>query len=456
MKFKSLFRKKETSLPVEQKGCPTDKGIRQVALQANSLLGMAVGYGTGFYNGSVSDYEAMQLYRQSSAVATAVDIIAQEIENINPVVRLKDGSVDDSHDILDLLMDPNDFNESYTDFIGDYARNWLLTHNAFVYAAGNVSRPPLEIYSVKPQNVTEGEDTNDVYPMSFNVSRGQPTGNYTRFLKPKVGYRYYDGNLKEVWQTRGYSSRAVNTRGDSPLLPICLEIYQQIKGRIHNVSLLDNGARPSMLVTFKDETITQEDFDYRVDKFNKQMKGVANSGKPIFTAADDIAVNEMGQSNRDMDYLNMDVNARNTIFSRYNVPLPLVDNSASTFNNLGSSVEHLYDFAVLPNVQKIFMSLTMFLAPRYGLSPRDVQITYNMDDIEALQDRMLNQLKLRREMNLETVNELREYMPNREPLDGQDVFYQASTLVPAGEDLLANDNRSVEERATELENRDNE
>lgn len=432
-------------------------GLQKVTLQSGSLYSLAIGFGGGYYNGRLSDYEAMSLYRQSSAVATAVDMIAQEIEHVKPVIRMSDGTLTDSHPVLDRLNDPNDHNESYHDFIGQHARNWLLTHNAYAFGVGTVSRPPLEIYAIKPQNVTIYENENDNYVTAFNVYRGPAAGNYKRERVPKRGMRYYDGGLKELWQTIGYSSRYENTEGDSPLLAICLEIYQQIRGRIHNVQLLENGARPSMVVTFKDDSITQDDFDARAQALREQMAGADNAGKIAITSADDTTLSEFGMNNRDMDFANLDVSARLTIFNRYNIPLPLVSNDASTFSNMENAVDHLYDFAVLPNLNKLLSSLSMWLLPRYGVSPAEMQITYNEEEIPALRSRRLKQIAIRREIGIETVNELREGLANREPLIGQDIFWQPATLVESGRDPFTEDNyTTAEERAQALMDRDDE
>lgn len=429
-------------------------GLQKVTLQSGSLYSLAIGLGRGHY-GRLSDYEAMSLYRQSSAVATAVDMIAQEIEHVKPVIRMKDGTLTDKHPVLDRLNDPNDHNESYQDFIGQHARNWLLTHNAYTFGVGTVSRPPLEIYAIKPQNVTIYENENDNYVTAFNVYRGPAAGNYKRERVPKRGMRYYDGGLKELWQTIGYSSRYENTEGDSPLLAICLEIYQQIRGRIHNVQLLENGARPSMIVTFKDDFVSQDEFDARSQAIREQISGADNAGKIITAGADNMSVAEFGMNNRDMDFANLDVSARLTIFNRYNIPLPLVSNDASTFSNMESSVEHLYDFAVLPNLNKIFSSLSMWLLPRYGVSPSDMQITYNPESILPLQKRRINELKARKDLGVETLNEIREGLPGREPIDGGDTLYQSATLTPIGVDVFTDDNyTTAEERAQALEDRD--
>jgi hypothetical protein len=83
--------------------------------------------------------------------------------------------------------------------------------------------------------------------------------------------------------------------------------------------------------------------------------------------------------------------------------------------------------------------ISRMMFPRYNIDPATSQLTYNPESIPALQERRLDELKKRRDVNIETVNELRQLLPNREPLEGGDVFYQNATLVPAGSDLFTDD-----------------
>jgi HK97 family phage portal protein len=397
------------------------------------------------------------MYQQSSAVATAVDIIAQEVEQIHPVVSTADGTLDDSHPILDLLRNPNDRNESYSDLIGELARNWLLTHDTFVYAGGTVSRPPVELFAVKPSIVNVTSGMNDGYPMRYLISDGSPAkGNYTQEYVRGLGYRYYNGKMRELWQIRGYSSKSSSTCGDSPLKAVCLDVYQQIRGRIHNVKLLENGARPTMVVSFEGESTSQEEFDARVQSIKEQLAGADNAGK-IAVVDGGTAVSPVSGSNRDMDFAKLDEAASRAVYNRYKIPLPLISSEASTFNNMESAVAHLYDFAVLPAVNKILSSLSMFLMPRFGEDPRKIRLAYNEEDIRALRRRRVDELKARKELGVETINEIREGMPNREPIDGGDTLYQAANLVPVGQDIFTDDNATTaEEEARALIERDSE
>lgn len=448
-----FFRKKEPEKPVERKS--VYGGQEQVLLQPGDFLNYAIGYGQGLTGyESLSNARAMQIYQQSSSVATAVDIIAQEIERINPVVKMPDGSLDDSADILSLLQNPNDWNETWSFFIGSLARARLLTGNDYTFGVGTIIRPPVELYAVKPSNVNVISGNMDQRPMGYTIYNGDGRGNYER-KREKTGFRFYDSVLKELWHNRAYSSTTSNLAGDSPLKAICLDVYSQIKGRIHNTRLLDNGGRPSLLVTFKDSMSADQHIERR-DSLNEQAAGAHNAGKILVTSSPDMEVTELGQKNKDMDYANLERISEHATYKRYRVPLPLISTDALTDNNMAHAVYQLYDFAVLPNTEALLSSLTMFLMPRYGLDPSEYKLTYNPDDIEALKQRRIDTLKKRKDLNIETTNELREGMPNREPVDGGDTILVSSATIPIDEASTKEpeDTRTPEEIAQELINND--
>lgn len=405
--------------------------VSQIPIQRGSLLDMIFG------DGRMTPQSAMQFYRSSSSVAIAVDMIADEVEHLMPVIQTEDGKYIQDHDLLRMLKSPNGF-DNWAGFIGAAARNYLLTRECFFYAGGGVSRPPLEMFSVKPQTISSVENAVDKYPQSFLITEGRAHGNYVRVEKAKK-INYYDGGLREVFRVHGYSSRVDESRADSPLEAVALEARQQIQGRVHNLSLLNNGGRLSLLVQFKD-AMSEDEHIARRDSIRAQFAGPENGGNIGVISSADMDVKEFGTTNKDMDYAELDAVAREALFLRYKIPLPLVSNDASTDNNMQHAVFHLYDRAVLPLADVLLDGLGRMLLPRYGIDPQRACLTYNPESIEALVARRVDMLLARQKLGVETINELRAQLPNREPLEGGDTLYQASTLVPVGTDLFTDDN----------------
>ncbi|QDP65963.1 MAG: putative portal protein [Prokaryotic dsDNA virus sp.] len=437
MGFTDFFKRKE-KVVTETKTV----GIPVGSFDRGSFLDYIVNGGSG-----LQASQAMVFYRSASSVATAVDAIADEIEFIDPVIKSSDGKIISESPVLDLLRNPNGI-ESQTDFLGQLARNWLLTHNATVFAAGNVNSKPVELWAVNPREVSSnGLSTTEVYPRGYRVMNGVGRGSYHLNENAK-GWRYYSGDMKEIYIIRGYSSRTDNSFGDSPLEAAALEARQQIQGKYHNLKLLENGARLSAFVMLNGIT-SQEQLEKARQSINEQLTGSGNAGKVMVAGVDGEMVTadfkELGLSNKDMDYANLDEVARQSIYNRYKVPLPLVSQDASTFNNLQTSIGLLYDRAVLPNYQKIMDGLERLLFPRFGVDLNKFTLTYNEESIPALQTRRLDELSKMKEIGVYTINELRAKQPNLEPIDGGDTLYQPATLVPVGQDLFADNDFTEEE-----------
>ncbi len=415
--------------------------VSEIPIQRGSLLDMIFG------DGRMTPQAAMQFYRTSSSVAIAVDMIADEVEHLQPVIQTEDGKYIQDHELLRLLKSPNGF-DNWSGFIGAAARHYLLTRECFYYGGGGISRPPLEMFAVKPQTISTIENAVDRYPQVFMVTEGRAGGTYTRSERARK-VNYYDGNLREIFRVHGFSSRTDETRADSPLEAVALEARQQIQGRVHNLSLLENGARLSLIVQFKD-SVGEDEHIARRDSIKAQLAGAKNAGNILSVSSGDMEIHEAGTTNKDMDYAELDSVAREALFLRYKIPLPLVSNDAATDNNMSHAVFQLYDRCVLPLADVLLDGLGRFLLPRYGLDPARACITFNPESIDALVARRVDMLLARQKLGVETINELRAQLPNREPLEGGDTLYQASTLVPVGTDLFTDDNVDAATEAARL------
>jgi phage portal protein BeeE len=405
--------------------------------------------------GPITAAQAMLFYRENNAIATAVDLIAESIEQIQPVLANIDSngvtSFDSENEVIQQLKHPNEF-QVWKEFAGDISRHYLLTHNSHISGLGSTRRPPTVIYGVKPQNVSVIEDIRDSYPKTYIVPMGAGKGTYNRNAISR-GVNFYDGTLKELYHIIGFSSRNNQIWADSPLEAAALDAKQQIEGRVHNLQMVKQGGRLSLIVAFKDEEpLTDDEHIERKKRIYEDLSGTNNTGKIAVISGSEVDITEAGITNKDMDYAQLDQTAAFAIYNRYHVPLPLITTTAAKFNNMQMAVEHLYDFAVLPNTNTIFSGLSRFLIPRYKLDINKNWITYDPDSITALMDRRLKQLESRRKMNLETTNELRAGLA-REPIDGGNILYQPANFVPLGEDIFTDDNDS-DEKARKLMERD--
>lgn len=419
-----------------------------MALGTSQSLGSFLMFGNG---SAATPAGALSLYDKSTAVSIPVNMVADAFASIAPVLKFKDEILDD-HEILDLLNNPSPF-YSRTLFFEMMAKDYLVTGETELVALGGVNRPPIELQPISPRNVSVNEaqnGTNGAFIVAGNTLAGQYTLKITRRR-----VRYFDGGLREMKQIRNYSTKNNSLlRGQSLLVSASKEALQHIKGGDHNISLLDNGGRVSLVFHF-DEDLSPDEFEETKKRVRAQYGGTTKAGMVGVTAGGKLDIKEMGVNNKDMDFANLQNMAQRAVALQYKVPLPLLTTDASTFNNYKEARAALYLDAVLPLADRIFGGLTDMLMPRYGLDPNDYRITYDKTKIEALTAIALEELKLRKEINIESDNELRATI-GRKPYAGGDAVLKPANLIPAGTDIFAESGETIEGTPTPRVIRDEE
>jgi HK97 family phage portal protein len=233
--------------------------------------------------------------------------------------------------------------------------------------------------------------------------------------------------------TRNFSTRLNSLlRGQSLLVSASKEVRQNILGAQHNVSLLEKGGNVSVVFNFK-QGMSDDEFETVKQQVNMQYGGADNAGKiGVTSGGGDLEIKNIGSANKDMDFFNLQQMAKVAIANQYGFPLIFLDNSAATFNNYEKAKEALYDDAALPFAKVIMKGLSNFLLPRFGIDPANNTIIPDLDSIPALATRRNNELKVRKEIGIESINELREFLPNRDDVTDGDEIYIPANLIPIG------------------------
>lgn len=418
------------------KQAPHKTQTKSAVLGRDDALSRLLRFGS---NGGETPTSALKLYNESTAVSVPVNMIASAFASLSPVLKMPNGKIENQHPILELLRSPSPFFDPIL-FFEMLAIEYLVTGEACIVALGSVNRPPLEIQPISARNITITQGNQGV-AISIQISGDTLTGKYLLDLKKRVA-RYLDGSLREVKYIRGYSTKDNSLlRGQSPLVAASAEARQSILGNEHNVSLLEKGGRMSLLFHFK-EDLNKDDFEVTKGRVRAQYGGARNAGEIGVTSGEQLEIHELGVNNKDMDFALLQSMARNVVAMQYKVPLVLMSTDAATFNNYGEGKMALYDDAVLPLADKLYAGIGALLLPRYGLDPSKVEITYDMDGITALAKRRNEELKLRKDLNLETHNELRSEI-GRESIDNGDQVLVPANMVPLGTDLFTSDNISA-------------
>lgn len=385
----------------------------------------------GWYN--VTSALAMRLYDKNSALADSCDSIASEIKSIVPVIKNSNDELSYSHKVLDLLKKPNPGTD-YGEFIEALALNKLLTNNIFITAYGNIKFMPTELYSTPSTAISWNGSGENYY---FDVF----APNALLFLNSQYKYdrdsgRYFDNNaLSELVQMKGFVNYTTSGGyvATSKLSSILYELEVLNNGNNHNLSLLLNGVNLSGV--FNVDTEDQKS----IEKFKKDVAsyfgGSGNAGKYLVSKGKSIEFSPIQMKNKDMQQLENVQEARKVIYDRFQIPTPMRDQSVQTYSNFNTAQYVFYDKAVLPCLNDIFRGLTKFFVNRNVLKPDEV-ITYDPTSIPALQTRFNEEIKLRKDIGVNTNNELRD-MLGYDGLDpANDVLYQPMSEVPVGSSVV--------------------
>lgn len=408
--------------------------------------------GTTGSNNQISIKRALRFYDEAAPVATAIDWINDEFKTLSLLLKEGDEIINDS-EILKFLQRPNDdmTQEDFLEHIGAY---FLITNEVYIIATGNVNREPAELLIVSPEYVAVKKDK-DGFIGQINVQR---TGLGTEvFKRADNAFRFYNKDQSaEIWQIKGFSvfsdnlysqsddvgSSLTSSRGRSKLSSICREINQYIEIGTHNLSSLDNGVLPSGTITVPEGTTLDDDQFERVrEQIVQFYSGAKNSGK-VLILDNGMTFTPLGTNAKDMDFKELTKTVTITIFNRYKVPLPLISPDNMTLANMESAKLGLYDNAVIPLAQRLLRELTNFLAPRFGLS-EDALIIADLGKIAALQLRRNQELKLKKELNIYTTNQLR-FEAGLEEEEGGDVIYIPNNLVPMGSEVVRQGNEIID------------
>jgi HK97 family phage portal protein len=379
--------------------------------QLNAIKSFSI-YDNGYFAGesqyNASVLTALKLYEQCSPLFMVVDKIVSAY--INVPFRIKDKNTDEfieNHPVLELLEKPNS-DESEFSFKESLATSFLITGNAFLIASGNINREPLELYNSSARffnPIIEGR-TN----FNFTPSRYL----YTAFNDSIVfkardvidGIRFYNDDIMELYHIKRYNAQYGNNNsfGMSKVYPLLREIEQYVSANVNNISLLQRGARMSTIFqNNRGEELTEAQYE-RAKAEAERFSGSENAGKTFI--ADGFEAKEVGQTNRDMQFKEMQDAMISRIANVYGVPLALLLDSTMTLNNLQTARLHLDKDAVIPLANRINKELTRFLMPRYKNS-ENLEFAIDITQIESLKPETLANAQIMAQTGVNTINEIR-------------------------------------------------
>jgi HK97 family phage portal protein len=332
----------------------------------------------------------------------------------------------DDHPILDLLERPSP-TKGYVELFESLYSFLLLSGNSYLIGSGGEG-PPKELYCLRPDRVK-------IVPgqMSLPLS-------YDYTINGKLVSQY------EVDQTTGESAvkhfKLFHPKHDhlglSPLVSAATNIDSHNLTNIHNVSLLQNGARPSGAVIFKpkDETgssvqLSDSQRAQIIKDMESRFAGTGNAGRPMLLEGD-FSFQQMGMSPKDMDFSVLKKMSAIDIALCFGVPAQLVGiPDAQTYNNMPEARLALYEETIIPILRRIQSDLNEWLTPKFG---DGLRLEYDIDSIPAMAEsrkRVFESVVSGVNAGILTRNEAREKL-GFDPIKGGDALFIPATMMPIG------------------------
>lgn len=351
------------------------------------------------------------IYRCIREITTALGSVELEVHSGNKVLE--------GHQALDLLKKPNP-TEGYAQFIRHAFTDYLISGNMFITADTDKAAPN-ELWVQSPMNM-ETVGGSKGLPLEYVFNGGS---NKVKFPVSQI-----DGK-SQCFHFKTYNPENPFV-GLSPVSHVAQAADTHNNGIAWNSALLENGARPSGAFKFPDGVVlSQEEKGKFKEMMRARIQGSDNAGSTLLLDNGG-EWQEIGQSAKDMDFLNTMNTMAKYIASAYGVPLPLVDNDAASYNNIEQAKERLWTDTVLPLLNEFLELFGNWLLPRYGKA--DLKFAYNLDSIPALEGlraRRFDRMSKLVAGGILTINEAREaiaYSPNTNPLS--DVLMVPSSLMP--------------------------
>ena len=344
-------------------------------------------------------------YQLNVIVYRAIQEIVKAAASLEIELYGTNGEKIDAHPALDLLRKPAP-TMTWQSWLSEMLVNRMLLGEMACVSA-NETGPPVELWPLNPMHI-------DVKPGRGGI----PSAYVHEINKAKKSFQVDP----VTGQSQMLFSKTYNPgnywRGQSPLMAAALAGDTHNAGMRWNYSLLRNSARPSGLIRFKQGYPGGETIQRMREYFKARMQGSENAGE-IPMLSDDAEWMSLSQTARDMDFLKTMQETAKYVASALGVPLPLIDNDASTFNNLEQAKERLYTDTVIPLFKELLSDLNNWLMPRYG---EGLELRVDMDAIpalEGLRERMFNRAVVAYEKGVLTLQEARVLMGYEPESEGE-------------------------------------
>jgi HK97 family phage portal protein len=320
-----------------------------------------------------------EAYIRNAVAFRCVKLISSAAASIPWVLR-KNRKEKYEHELLDLLAKPNPLNGGHAFMEALYAY-LLLAGNSYMemVTSSSSGTKPRELWLIRP-------DRMEVIAGNFGLPeryRYQANGQIVEWAAnpitndgPIIHFR--DFHPLNDWY------------GLSRVEPAAYAVDRNTAATAHNVSLIQNGARPTGALIFKPVTVDgrtttapEEILQQAEDRLQDRHMGASNAGRPMVFGGN-VEWEQMAISPRDMDFNESKNDSARDICTAFGVPFTLLVPGQSTYNNIKEAKLELYEDTVIPLVTQVRDMLNMKLAPKFNTG---LKLDFDLDSVLALEPR---------------------------------------------------------------------
>lgn len=364
------------------------------------------------------DYEAYALtYRDIIWVYVCVNKIATAGASVPFRIyrRIRDDDVEEltDHPAVKLFYDVNPFMSSYDLWEGTFAYPelqgncyWELVRDR----QGNIR----EIYFLRPDRVRVVPDEKRGvvgYIYEYNGKRIA--------LEARDVIHFKNWNPNSEW----YGQSSLSAARSSAVLDRLATQY--------NRKFFSAGARPDGILTPEDPDVDiGPDERERIRAEWQKLHGGVENAHRIAILTGGLKYQSVQLPPKDVEFLKLKQLTKAEIAAAFGVPMPLIDQERSTYDNYKSAQKDFWQNTMVPKLRKVARTVTeQLLQPYFG---EDLFAEFDVSAVEALredEEKLTNVDVKLVESGLATINERRQ-RKGLEPVPWGDTWYKPINLVP--------------------------
>jgi HK97 family phage portal protein len=392
-----------------------------------------------FENFSV--YEIIKNYKRIAPLNSAISKLINAVSGLPlTIIDKKTKQKIEDHPLLDLLNNPNtEYQKTKKDLLA-YMTLWkVLEGDLYIVATGSKNSAPKELHLLNPafMHYEVDEKTGYINKFIYNGS----AGGRIEFVKDPISGVYNSANgLQQMYHSPNITidSGTNNLTGQSEVTSLYYEINQYLHSSRHNLSLLQNGARPSgaFVMKAKDGSnmmLSEEQFARLKVQIDEAYTGAENAGKAMVLEGG-LEWQPMSMTPKDLDFATLNKDAEAQIYKNLDIPIQLVSPANTQANNMSNIRLEFYQNRILPMADDFCEVLNTFIGPRFKLKTQ--KLCVDRDEIDVLLPIRRDKQKLIEESTVLMINEKRKLVYNLEGVEGGDVIVDPNGRHIAGPDAV--------------------